>query len=230
MNYADIKEYDVANGQGIRMSLFVSGCPHHCKNCFNEDTWDFNYGNPFTEEVIKTFIEKYKEHKEIYDGITILGGEPFAPENVSEVLKFVDDIKQVFPYINIWIYSGYTIEELINSENKLSKVGYEALFLLSKINVLVDGRFVESKKDLRLKFRGSSNQRIINMEDTMRNYLSFWIEKLKNMTDKIYIARYINVKRLDEARLFPIVNIPEEIIVLRDDLMVNRKEIGGDYK
>ena len=160
MNYADIKEYDVANGPGVRLSLFVSGCPHHCKNCFNQETWDYSYGKPFTEVEISSIVSTLKKKLGIiYNGITILGGEPFADSNTSEVLNFVKILKQEIPNIDIWVYSGYTYEELIKNEHKLS--------LLKEINTLVDGRFVESLKDIKLKFRGSSNQRIINVQDSL---------------------------------------------------------------
>ena len=160
MNYADIKEYDVANGPGVRLSLFVSGCPHHCKNCFNQETWDYSYGKLFTEiEIFKIISELKKKLGIIYNGVTILGGEPFADNNTSEVLNFVKTLKQEIPDIDIWIYSGYTYEELIKNKDKLS--------LLKEINTLVDGRFVESLKDIKLKFRGSSNQRIINVQDSL---------------------------------------------------------------
>lgn len=160
MNYADIKEYDVANGPGVRLSLFVSGCPHHCKNCFNQETWDYTYGKPFTEVEIASIVSTLKKKLGIiYNGVTILGGEPFADSNTSEVLNFVKILKQEIPNIDIWVYSGYTYEELIKNEHKLS--------LLKEINTLVDGRFVESLKDIKLKFRGSSNQRIINVPDSL---------------------------------------------------------------
>ena len=161
MNYADIKEYDVANGPGVRFSLFVSGCPHHCKNCFNEETWDYSYGKPFTEFEESMIISVLKNKLGyIYDGLSILGGEPFADENKNAVLHFVKKVKKEIPDINIWMYSGFLFEELIKDDIK-----YE---ILTHINTLVDGRFVESLKDLKLRFRGSSNQRIIDVQESLK--------------------------------------------------------------
>ena len=161
MNYADIKEYDVANGPGVRFSLFVSGCPHHCKNCFNEETWDYSYGQPFTEFEESMIISVLKNKlRYIYDGLSILGGEPFADENKNAVLHFVKRVKKEILDINIWMYSGYLFEELIKDDIK-----YE---ILTHINTLVDGRFVESLKDLKLRFRGSSNQRIIDVQESLK--------------------------------------------------------------
>ena len=161
MNYADIKEYDVANGPGVRFSLFVSGCPHHCKNCFNEETWDYSYGKPFTKFEESMIISVLKNKLGyIYDGLSILGGEPFADENKNAVLHFVKRVKKEIPDINIWMYSGYLFEELIKDDIK-----YE---ILTNINTLVDGRFVESLKDLKLRFRGSSNQKIVDVKKSLQ--------------------------------------------------------------
>ena len=168
MNYADIKQYDVANGQGVRLSVFVSGCPHHCKGCFNEETWDYNYGVPFTEETITDITHILENHIDIYDGITILGGEPLCQENISVVSKLVSEIISKFPILTIWIYTGYTLEEISKLYESSPDKSSALHSILRSIDILVDGRFVESKKSLKLKFRGSSNQRIINVPETIK--------------------------------------------------------------
>lgn len=168
MNIADIKEYDVANGQGVRLSVFVSGCPHHCKGCFNEETWDYNYGAPFTEETITDITHILENHIDIYDGITILGGEPLCQENISVVSKLVSEIISKFPILTIWIYTGYTLEEISKLYESSPKENSALHSILHSIDILVDGRFVESMKSLKLKFRGSSNQRIIDVPETIK--------------------------------------------------------------
>lgn len=179
MNLADIKEYDIANGKGVRLSIFVSGCPHHCKNCFNEETWDFNYGYPYTEQTKNKIIKILQTHENIYDGVTILGGEPLCPENITTVANIISAIRQINPGISIWVYTGYTLEELLNLyEIDLEKVSsvnvtdldesIELIIILHSIDILVDGRFLENKKSLKLKFRGSSNQRLIDMKETLK--------------------------------------------------------------
>lgn len=172
MYYADIKEYDVANGPGVRMSLFVSGCPHHCKNCFNEETWDFNYGKKFETETWVNIINSYYEKRNIYSGFTILGGEPMHPRNIVTVRYFIERLKEVIPDVNIWIYTGYTLEELYHLYNDINRETTEFdkeyfHILINMIDVLVDGRFVEEEKDLSIKFRGSRNQRIIDVKSTI---------------------------------------------------------------
>ena len=161
MNYADIKQYDIANGPGVRISLFVSGCTHRCKNCFNEVAWDFNYGKPFTEETISRIIE-YLEPDYIW-GLTLLGGEPFEPESTGEVCRICTAVKERFPQKSIWAFSGFTFEELLNRaemEPSLKEI-------LQKIDVLVDGPFVQELHDITLRFRGSKNQRIIDVAASM---------------------------------------------------------------
>ena len=159
MNYADIKQYDVANGPGVRVSLFVSGCTHHCKNCFNKVAWDFNYGKPFTEETINTIIN-YCKH-EYVEGLTILGGEPFEPENQQVLAPFLQRVKQKFPQKTIWCYTGGGLErDILSATGRCNTPFTEQM--LSCIDVLVDGPFVESEKDITLQFRGSRNQRILN--------------------------------------------------------------------
>lgn len=168
MNYAGLNKYDTANGPGVRVSLFVSGCEHYCKNCFNPEAWDFSYGQKFTDETMHEIIEAMT--KNWITGITFLGGEPMHPGNVVEVSRIISRIQCSFPHKSIWLYSGYTLEELMSRyqnmfiDNKIDQeVGYATGSILRAIDVLVDGKFVEELKDLKLRFRGSSNQRIINM-------------------------------------------------------------------
>ena len=164
MHYAKINKYDVANGPGVRVSLFVSGCRNCCKGCFNTQLWDFNFGNEFTD---KTSVEILASLKPNYiAGLSILGGEPMEPENQQELLPFIKWIHKKAPNKTIWIYTGYTIEELLG--NKI--IPNVTLPILECTNVLVDGRFEESLKDISLVFRGSSNQRIIDVQWTLNNY------------------------------------------------------------
>ena len=164
MYYGEIKNCDIANGEGVRVTLFVSGCTNRCEGCFQPQTWDFCYGNPFTDET-EAKILKLLEPSYI-DGLTILGGEPFEPENQRALLSFVKRVKAMYPQKNIWAFTGFTIEQLWqNSPHPRCEVTDE---LLSLIDVLVDGRFVLEKKNIRLKFRGSENQRILNLQATIR--------------------------------------------------------------
>lgn len=164
MYYADIKKADVANGVGVRVSVFVSGCTHHCKNCFNEQAWDFNYGNEFTEKEIEKVVN-LMDHSYV-SGLTLLGGEPFEHTNQKGLLPLVKKVKERFPDKNIWCYSGYTFEKDI--KDKMCKEWKETLELLSYIDVLVDGEFQEENKDIKLRFRGSSNQRIIDVKKSLK--------------------------------------------------------------
>lgn len=157
MNYAALKKTDIANGPGIRVSLFVSGCRRHCKNCFNPETWDFNYGNTFTEGTMKEILDALS--KEYVEGFSLLGGEPFEKENRTVVLYILQTIRKTLPLKTIWCYSGFTFEELID----------DAKSILQCIDVLVDGEFMEDKKNLTLKFRGSENQRLIDMKKTLES-------------------------------------------------------------
>ena len=164
MNYADIKRWDVANGPGIRVSLFVSGCPHACKGCFNQEAWDFSYGKPFTEET-ENFILK-ELGKTYYHGMTLLGGEPLHPDNQKGLLSFIKKVREHYPEKTIWCYSGYMWEPEILGwmyENVP-----ETKELLACIDELVDGRFVEEKKQPDLLFRGSANQRLINVPQSLQ--------------------------------------------------------------
>lgn len=161
MNYGKIIYYDIANGIGFRTSLFVSGCRHHCKGCFNEVTWDFNYGKPYTKEVQQNILESLNNPR--IDGLTILGGEPFEPENQKDILYLILNIRNELPEKTIWIYSGYLWEELIHSNNKPFPRTVYTDAILSNIDILVDGEFELDKKDISLDYRGSSNQRIIDV-------------------------------------------------------------------
>ena len=164
MYYADIKKADVANGLGVRISLFVSGCTHHCKNCFNEEAWDFHYGNEFTEKEIDKIIE-LMDYPYI-SGLTLLGGEPLEHVNQQGILPLLRKVKEKFPDKNIWCYSGYTFEKDIL--DRMCKEWEETPEILSYIDVLVDGKFEEDKKDIKLRFRGSSNQRIIDVKKSLK--------------------------------------------------------------
>jgi anaerobic ribonucleoside-triphosphate reductase activating protein len=164
MNYSNIKEYDIANGEGVRTSLFVSGCRNRCKNCFNPETWDFNYGKRFTSEVKEKIFELVKNPS--VRGITVLGGEPMEPENQVEILPFLKEFKQKFPDKTVWLYTGNLYEELIGLAGEFYKHLDITNELLSYVDILVDGRFIEEEKSIGLRFRGSKNQRIIDMNKT----------------------------------------------------------------
>ena len=157
MNYAGIKKTDVANGPGVRVSLFVSGCRHHCKGCFNSETWDFAYGKPFNDDVLSEIMTALEP--EYIEGFTVLGGEPFEPENREMVLEVIKTVREKHPDMSIWCYSGFLFDVLKDTD--VSKD------ILKLIDVLVDGRFVEEKKNLRLKFRGSENQRLIDVPKSL---------------------------------------------------------------
>lgn len=160
MKMSGFYDESISNGLGWRAVLFVSGCPHHCPGCHNQEAQDFNYGEEFNEDEI---LERIKENS-ILKGITISGGEPLCKENISEVLKFIKDVKQVRPEFNIWCYSGYTLEQLMDRNDETTNK------CLEEIDVLVDGQFIQAKKDPTLKFRGSSNQRIIDMKSTLQTH------------------------------------------------------------
>ena len=162
MHYGEIKNCDIANGEGVRVTLFVSGCTNHCKNCFQPQTWDFNYGNPFTEE---TEAELFRLLAPRYiRGLTLLGGEPFEPENQRALLPFLRKLRRELPEKTVWAFTGFTWEELhTEGSHPRCEVTDE---LLSLIDVLVDGRYVEELKDIGLRFRGSSNQRLLDLNAT----------------------------------------------------------------
>ena len=165
MNYAAIKDCDIANGPGVRVSLFVSGCTHRCKGCFNEIAWDFQYGEPFTQETIDKIIQMLS--KPHIKGLTILGGEPFEPENQPAVLELLRQVKGKLPQKTIWAFSGY----LMDRDILAGRLGPWEITreYLSYLDVLVDGPFILEKKDLSLRFRGSSNQRLIDVPATLEN-------------------------------------------------------------
>ncbi len=159
MNYANIKNYDVADGPGVRVSLFVSGCRHHCKGCFNAETWDFHFGQPYTEETEAEILKVLEP--DYIQGFTLLGGEPFEPENQAELVGLLRRIRQTYPKKDVWCYTGYLYDvDLVKGGKVFTDMTEE---MLSYIDVLVDGEFVEAERDLTLRFRGSRNQRIIEL-------------------------------------------------------------------
>lgn len=162
MYYGEIKDCDIANGEGVRVSLFVSGCTNRCKNCFQPQTWDFYYGQPFTAETEQKLLDMLSPT--YINGLTVLGGEPFEPENQRCLLPFLRRVRSTYPQKTIWAFSGFTLEELqSDGSHPRCEVTDE---LLSLLDVLVDGRFVEELKDISLRFRGSRNQRLIDLKAT----------------------------------------------------------------
>ena len=159
MNYATIKTCDIANGPGVRGSLFVSGCTHHCPGCFNQVAWDFDYGEPFTEETIQTILSMLRP--DYIRGLTLLGGEPFEPQNQPAIVELLRRIKAELPAKSIWAFSGYLYEDIVSG-----KLG-DTQEYLRYLDVLVDGPFVQAKKNLSLRFRGSENQRLIDIPKTL---------------------------------------------------------------
>lgn len=162
MNYSAIKNYDIANGLGVRVTLFVSGCTHHCEGCFNEETWSFSSGKPFTketeDEIIKLLSPDYIK------GLTLLGGEPMEKVNQVALYPFVKRVKEAYPDKNIWCYSGYTLDEITKGRAHTDVTDA----LLGFIDVLVDGEFKKELYSIALKFRGSSNQRVIDLKETLK--------------------------------------------------------------
>ncbi len=165
MHYSTIKDCDIANGIGVRITLFVSGCTNHCKNCFQPQTWDFDFGEPFTEETEEKLLEMLKP--DYINGLTLLGGEPMEPQNQRALVPFLKRVREAYPNKNIWCFTGFTYEILkTDGSHPRCEVTDE---MLSLIDVLVDGRYVDELKDLTLQFRGSSNQRLIDMVKTREN-------------------------------------------------------------
>lgn len=165
MNYGQIFYADTANGIGARISLFVSGCTHHCPGCFNEETWDFNFGDPFTREVEDDIIEHLRPS--YIDGLSLLGGEPMEAQNQRALLPFLERVKHEVPHATVWIYSGYTFEELLDETN--SRCHTEATRrILELADILVDGKFILAEKDMKLRFRGSRNQRILELKESLK--------------------------------------------------------------
>ena len=155
MYYSGIKGFDISNGPGIRTSLYVSGCTHHCKGCFNASTWDFNSGVPYTEETEEYILEQLKER----DGLSLLGGDPFDNLKDIDLYELVKKVKQQYPNKDIWCWTGYTYEEIIKDEDMFE--------FFSLLDVVIDGRFVESKKDIKLRFKGSTNQKVIDVKKSI---------------------------------------------------------------
>lgn len=173
MYYCNIKKTDVADGPGIRTTLFVSGCTHHCEGCFQPETWDFLYGEPFTQEVEEEILESLKPA--YVAGLTLLGGEPFEPENQRALLPFLRKVKEQFPKKSIWAYSGYVFEELTGQTEGTGRARCEVTDeILSLIDVLVDGEFVAEKKNISLQFRGSENQRLIQVKESLEQGEIVW--------------------------------------------------------
>ncbi len=163
MKYAQLKKRDVANGPGVRVSLFVSGCTHHCKGCFNPETWDFDYGDIFDEKIQDEIVSLIEPS--YIRGLTVLGGEPMEKPNQKALLPFIEKVRERYPEKDIWFYTGYTFETDFSGNGRA--VCEETDKLLSLIDVLVDGEFIEEKKNLRLHFRGSENQRIIDVKQSL---------------------------------------------------------------
>lgn len=174
MNFAKIKYYDVSNGPGVRTSLYVSGCRNHCKNCFNPETWDFSYGEPFSEEVEDKIIQSMQP--DYIKGFTLLGGDPFEPENAERLAPFMEKLRKIYPQKSIWCFTGYDFEaDLLTG--RLGDIDTN-MRILHTLDVLVDGKFVEELKDLNLRFRGSSNQRIILVQKSLESdNVILWDEK-----------------------------------------------------
>lgn len=182
MHYGAIKKFDIANGEGIRTTLFVSGCRNRCKGCFQPETWDFTYGQPFTNETAEEIFAAMSNSS--VRGLTILGGEPMEPENQRELLPFLREFKSKFPDKTVWLYTGNLYEELTGKMGEHYKCIECTEELLSYVDILVDGRFVEEEKRLGLRFRGSANQRVIDMNETRRSgRLTIWKGSLE---DRIY--------------------------------------------
>lgn len=185
MNYANIKYNDIANGEGVRVSLFVSGCTHQCKHCFNKETWDFNYGKPFTNEVEDKIIDALKPDH--INGLTLLGGEPMEPANQRGLLEFVKRVKTIYPHKTIWCYSGYLFDKELLSPSRAHCPWTKEL--LTYIDILVDGEFKYELKDITLRFKGSSNQRVIDVQESLKQgktILSPYNEKRnKNIIEEV---------------------------------------------
>ncbi len=175
MNYSVIKKRDIANGVGVRVSLFVSGCTHHCKNCFNKETWDFEYGEKFTDDIVNEILRLLEP--DYVQGLSLLGGEPFEVENQKELVKLLRKVKSQYPQKDVWCYTGYIFDTQLLSDSR-ARCEYTDE-MLSYIDILVDGPYVEEQKDISLQFRGSRNQRIIDVKRSLcENQIVLW-DKLK---------------------------------------------------
>lgn len=166
MNYATIKWTDIANGEGVRISLFVSGCTHHCKNCFNQVAWDFQYGETFDDDIQNKIIKELAS--DYIAGISLLGGEPLEPQNQEALFPFIKKVRAIYPKKTIWCYTGFILDETNGALKEIHKNTPVTKSLISMFDVLVDGAYVEELKDVRLKFRGSSNQRVIDVQKTLQ--------------------------------------------------------------
>lgn len=176
MYYGELKKCDIANGEGVRVSLFVSGCTHHCPGCFNGDTWDFCYGKEYTEATEKEILQALEPG--YINGLSLLGGEPFEPQNQEVLVRLLRKVRERYPQKDIWCYSGYLFDRELLGESR-ARCGYTDE-MLSMLDVLVDGRFVESLKDITLVFRGSSNQRLIDVKKSLKaGSVVLWEPKIK---------------------------------------------------
>ena len=170
MNYGEIKKCDIANGEGVRVTLFVSGCTHHCEGCFQPETWNFSYGKPFDETTVQELMDSLAP--DYVDGLTLLGGEPFEPDNQRALLPLLRRVRAELPSKNIWAYTGYTLEtDLLSPSRARCECTDE---MLSLIDVLVDGEFILSQKNISLSFRGSENQRLIDVQKTLSQGSVVW--------------------------------------------------------
>lgn len=163
MYVAEIKKFDIANGLGVRVSVFVSGCRHRCPGCFNEIAWEFDYGKEYTADIENEIIDALRP--DYIEGLSLLGGEPFEPENQPALLGLLRRVRKELPAKNVWVYSGFTLEELLGESRARTEHTDE---MLSLIDVLVDGRFIYAEKDITLRFRGSRNQRILDIPATLK--------------------------------------------------------------
>ena len=176
MYYGELKKCDIANGEGVRLSLFVSGWTHHCPGCFNEDTWDFCYGKEYTEATEEEILQALEPG--YINGLSLLGGEPFEPQNQEVLVRLLRKVRERYPQKDIWCYSGYLFDRELLGESR-ARCGYTDE-MLSMLDVLVDGRFVESLKDITLVFRGSSNQRLIDVKKSLKaGSVVLWEPKIK---------------------------------------------------
>lgn len=166
MNYAEIKYNDIANGEGVRTALFVSGCRHHCPQCFNAMTWDFQYGKPYTAETEEQILASVAPYW--INGLSLLGGEPFEPENQEALLGLLEKFHARYPQKDVWCYTGFTLEEILGQQDSRAATP-QARKMLEYIDVLVDGKYEAALHDIRLKFRGSANQRVIDVKKTLEN-------------------------------------------------------------
>lgn len=175
MNYATIKPVDIANGPGVRVSLFVSGCTHRCKGCFNEEAWDFQFGKPFTQEVQEQLLSSLAH--DYIEGLTLLGGEPMEPSNQEALLPFIRAVRERLPQKTIWCFTGYDFEkDILGRMMEASSVTRE---LIPLFDVMVDGKFVAEKRNLSLKFRGSENQRVLNVKKSLEEKQAVWMEEFR---------------------------------------------------